>query len=77
MLIGYIRAKAGDADDLSKQRRVLQDADCHDIVEDISAAARWNHSELHRLLNRTKRGGMSSLWHGWAPLARRCRTSCA
>lgn len=56
MLIGYIRAKAGDADNLSKQRRVLQDAGCHDIVEDISAAARWNHSELHRLLDRTKWG---------------------
>ncbi len=56
MLIGYIRAKTGDADDLSKQRRALQDAGCHDIVEDITSAARWNQPELHRLLDRMKRG---------------------
>jgi len=56
MLIGYIRAKIGDADDLSKQRRALRDAGCHDIVEDITSAARWNQPELHRLLDRMKRG---------------------
>ncbi len=56
MLFGYIRAKAGDADDLSKQRRALQDAGCHDIVEDVASATRWKQPELHRLLNRMARG---------------------
>ena len=56
MLIGYIRAKTGDADDLSKQRQALQGAGCHDIVEDVTSATQRKQPELHRLLNRMTRG---------------------
>ena len=56
MLIGYIRAKADDASALSKQRRVLQDVGCKEIVEDVASGSRWSQPELRRLLDRLERG---------------------
>ena len=57
-LVGYVRAKAGDADDLSGQRQSLQDAGCREIVEEVSSASRLGQPELHRLLGRLNRGDL-------------------
>lgn len=55
-LVGYIRVQAGDSGTLSAQRQTLQDAGCHDIVEDIHPVGRWEQPELRRLLNRMSQG---------------------
>ena len=55
-LVGYVRSKAGDTDDLSGQRQSLQDAGCREIVEEVSSASRLGQPELHRLLGRLNQG---------------------
>lgn len=54
-LVGYVRAKTGDMDDLSEQRQSLQDAGCREIVEEVSSASQLGQPELHRLLGRLNR----------------------
>ena len=65
-LVGYVRAKAGDADDLSEQRQSLQDAGCREIVEEDSSASRLGQPELHRLLGRLNRGDLLVVARGGA-----------
>ena len=52
MLVGYIFAKAREANERSEQRHALQRAGCRDIVEESASADRGEQPELHRLVDR-------------------------
>ena len=51
MLIGYLLARAADADTLAAQRQALQDAGCEQVVEDGTAGSQMGQPGLAQLLD--------------------------
>lgn len=56
MLTGYLRGGAGSGDVLAAHRRVLAEAGCEQVVEDLAAGRRREQPELHRALDSLQPG---------------------
>src|SRR4051812_19700708 len=61
MLIGYARVST-DYQDTAAQGKALQAAGCERIYREKVSGGRWDRPELHRLLDRLRRGDVLVVW---------------
>ena len=61
MLIGYARASRQDQD-AEEQIAALKRSGCNLIFQEMASRGRWGRPELHRLLDRLRKGDVVVVW---------------
>jgi hypothetical protein len=61
MLIGYARVPTNEQD-TATQVAALKSAGCERIFREKASGGRWDHPELHRLLDQLRKGDVLVVW---------------
>src|SRR5208337_4310773 len=61
MLLGYARVSTNEQD-TAAQVAALKSAGCEKIFRDKASGGRWERPELHRLLDRLRKGDVVVVW---------------
>jgi len=62
MLLGYARVSRSDDQKTAPQLRLLKEAGCMKVFEEVASGGRWERPELHRLLDQLRAGDTVVVW---------------